>query len=294
MTKLGMIVVLANLMVVSGLALAGEGMESAKMILSSPTPASEFRLNLRTSIATEAQANDSAADEKSSANKSIGKAVLFSAVVPGTGQLYGGSRLKGVGFLALEAIAIFAHFKYDSDGKDLERQFEAMANAEWKEDAYWDWMAQVSGVDRNNLPALREFENGRFSHFLPEKKNQQYYENVGKYNQFIIGWRDFREEIVGNGTFTLTNYDEGSYDGKSLLTISATRNSYTQLRKESNDDFKRATTFTTVALLNHVVSALDAGLTIKRRNRSIRARLGVQGVLHHDHIIPTLALGVTW
>ncbi len=254
------------------------------------TARAEFRGKLIQAIAEQAQSSNSG----DGAGKSIGKAVLFSAVVPGTGQFYSGSTIKGVAFLLVEAVALTAHFKYNSDGHDIEDIFETLADAKWDEDSYWNWMSQISPFERNNLDSLRAFERRTFSHFLPEKKNQQYYENVGKYNQFIMGWQDFREEVVGSRTFTLGDYQSNQYDGKSLLTSSETRNGYTVLRKDANDDFKRATTFTTIVLLNHVASALDAGLTLRRRNREVRAQLGMQGLRDGDKIVPALALGISW
>jgi len=294
MKSVWLVALFAATTILTGETLAGEKTESAVSILSAPTPESQVRFRLQQNFESQAVrfTQDSAMQTRSS--KSVGTGVLLSAILPGTGQFYAGSKLKGAIFLAVEAVALAAHFKYNSDGSKLEDQFEAFADQSWNEDAYWDWMSQISGIDRNNLEALRDFEHGRFSHFLPEKKNQQYYENVGKYNQFIMGWQDFREEIVGNRTFTLEHYDNSQFDGQSLLTISEQRNSYTQLRKDANDDCKRATTFATVALLNHVVSALDAGLTIKRRNQTIHAKLGVQGMRHYEEFLPALALGVSW
>jgi len=230
--------------------------------------------------------------------KSVPKALLFSAVVPGSGQIYSRSYLKGLAFLVIEAAALTGHFRFNSEGNRLEDRFEADANAQWDENAYWNWMGEICAGSCNNMDDLRSFERASFSHFLPEEKNQPYYENIGKYNQFVIGWQEFREEIlpeeIGEEPFTYAHYQSGELNGKDLRTISPQRTSYTELQDDSDRNFKRATTLASVLLLNHVVSALDAAWTTKRFNRRVQAGLSVRQQIYQTEIIPVLRLGVTW
>ncbi|MFQ5677264.1 MAG: hypothetical protein ACE5G1_15330, partial [bacterium] len=226
--------------------------------------------------------------------KSVGKAVLFSIAVPGAGQFYSGSPLKGIAFLVIEVAALSGYFHFQGRGNDIESSFEADADQLWNEDAYWNWMSQISQIPRSEMDALREFEHANFSHFLPENKNQQYYENIGKYNQFIMGWQDFREEILDTSTFTFAHYQSGRFAGQDLLTISAQRNAYTELRKDANDNFKKATNLATITFFNHVLSALDAGLTTRRFNRKVQASLRIRGSLYRNQIVPVLKMGIAW
>jgi len=228
--------------------------------------------------------------------KSVPKALLFSAVVPGSGQIYSRSYLKGLAFLVIEAAALTGHFRSNSEGNRLEVQFEADANALWDENAYWNWMGEICGGSCNNMDDLRSFERANFSHFLPEEKNQPYYENIGKYNQFVIGWEDFRTETLGGSIeiFTYADYLTGIWDTQDLRTISLQRNAYTELQDDSDRNFKRATTLTSLLLLNHVVSALDAAWTTKKFNRRVQAGLSVRQQIYQTEIIPVLRLGVTW
>ena len=228
--------------------------------------------------------------------KSVPKALLFSAVVPGSGQIYSRSYLKGLAFLVIEAAALTGHFRSNSEGNRLEDQFEADANALWDENAYWNWMGEICGGSCNNMDDLRSFERDSFSHFLPEEKNQPYYENIGKYNQFVIGWEDFRKETLGGNIeiFTYADYLTGIWDTQDLRTISLQRNAYTELQDDSDGNFKRATTLASLLLLNHVVSALDAAWTTKKFNRRVQAGLSVGQKIHQTEIVPVLRLGVTW
>jgi len=234
--------------------------------------------------------------------KSVPKALLFSAVVPGSGQIYSRSYLKGLAFLVIEAAALTGHFHFNSEGNRLEDRFEADANAQWNENAYWNWMQEICdntpGSSCNSMDDLRSYERDSFSHFLPEVKNQPYYENIGKYNQFIIGWQEFREKIlpeeIDEEPFTYAHYQSGELNGKDLRTISPQRTSYTELQDDSDGNFKHATTLASLLLLNHVVSALDAAWTTKRFNRRVQAGLSVRQQIYQTEIIPVLRLGVTW
>ncbi len=256
------------------------------------TARSEFKVRLKQSIETTPNISLFTQGE-TAGGKSVKKSVLFSAIVPGAGQIYANSYIKGFLFLGVEIAAIALNLNYDKKANDFEDEFEGVANAQWDENSYWDWIAQISSLDRSNKSALRDYERRTFSHFLPNIINQQYYENVGKYNQFIYGWNDFRDQL-GSRIFTLEDYLNKAFDSESLDTISPTRVGYVQIRKESNDNFKKATTMTTIIMFNHILSAIDAGLTTKFHNRKFTAELNMQGKLYNEELVPVLALGVLW
>ena len=89
-----------------------------------------------------------------------------------------------------------------------------------------------------------------FSHHLQFSKNQQYYENAGKYDQFRYGWSD---------------YDVDFYD--STKSPSPFRQDYLDQRKKANDLYGKATTFAMVSLANHVISAFEAAISTRSYNR---------------------------
>jgi hypothetical protein len=206
--------------------------------------------------------------------KSVAKAALFSAAVPGTGQFYYGSYWKGALFLGVETAAWFSYFNYRDEGSRQERAFENFADEHWYEDDYWNWMSDRSGIPLSDDDGLRAYERAEFSHSLPRNKNQQYYENIGKYNQFNIGWDD-------------TNAGEAR--------DSERRESYTFMRRDANNQFKKASTMLTVILFNHVLSAFEAGFSTKRMNSKIKsAQLRLGGFMYEDKFIPSLNLGLRW
>ncbi|MCR4440099.1 MAG: hypothetical protein QHJ34_12695 [bacterium] len=173
---------------------------------------------------------------------------LASAAIPGAGQVYAGSHWKALGFVAVEVASWVFYAHWDKDSDRIKAQFHQFADAHWREDEYWAWIALESGLPASDLPALRQWEREHFSHFLHEEKDQQYYEMIGKYDQFNIGWDD-------------TNTPRGR--------DSARRDYYETLRDKSNKAYKKAATCQMIALANHGLSALDAAWTVSRHNRRV-------------------------
>jgi hypothetical protein len=215
--------------------------------------------------------------------RSVGKALLFSAVIPGTGQFYNKSFLKGLAFVGIEIGAWAVNAIYTKSGNDKEAQFERYADAHWSEDVYWDFIYSActqdpngAGYDcsRNNLASLRRWERNRFSHYLPEEKNQTYYENIGKYDQFNVGWDDTDTELGRD---------------------SANRELYSRMRKSANDQFRLATYGASVVLVNHVLSMLDAAYSTYQFNRhQAKASMGMEMKRYDHELVPALCLNVQW
>lgn len=205
---------------------------------------------------------------------------LFSAVVPGTGEMYAGSWWKGALFLGAEVALWVGYAHYADKGQEWDDVFHVYADQHWSEPKYWVFIAQkanVQGVDENNyqnyLEALRTYEHANYSHGLHVDKDQQYYEMIGKYDQFVQGWDDFIE-------------------GQTVLTPN--RNHYLDMRNSSNQQFKKASTCAMITVANHVLSAFDAALTINKENRKLEAkfRTGLRTI--GENPVPFFAFQMNW
>jgi hypothetical protein len=179
--------------------------------------------------------------------KSPRRAFLYSLVIPGWGQKYAGSTvIKPLFFLAAEAASWAMYAKYHSDGNKKTDEFEAYADVHWFEYdttgagySYRDWLL-AHGLDEDSL-----------THQLPDTKTQQYYEMIGKYDQFRGGWDDYWD-------------DQDKYDS----TASPHREYYNTLRGKANDLYDKGNTFIIVAMVNHLISAIDAAVAANRHNRN--------------------------
>lgn len=186
--------------------------------------------------------------------------ILLSAAIPGTGEIYAGSEIKGAIFLGLEIFLWWKYAGFREKGFDIEEDFKAFADENWNEDEWRDWMQQHP-------------EFGDTTHTLPETKTQQYYEMIGKYNQFKAGWEDYQ--------------DGGP-------TVTAKRDKYMIMRQNSNDEFEKASTCAMLTLANHIFSSLDAAWTIRGVNRKIESKLRMSYRKVNGCEVPFLSLTAKW
>lgn len=199
-------------------------------------------------------------DLVNSSYRSPGKSFLYSLVVPGAGQVYTESKIKAGIFIGIEVAAWVGYYVYHSKGKDQEKKNNATVDNSWSAERYTNWLIEEHGITSDTLASRTTGQ--KFTHHLPSTKTQQYYEMVGKYEQFNFGWAD-------------TDYDrtDSSY--------SKIRYDYVHARAKANDDFTRAKKGAMVSIVNHLLSAFDAALSARRHNSkqdaftelSLKARL---------------------
>ena len=206
--------------------------------------------------------------------KSPRTALLLSAILPGAGEFYAGSKLKAVGFFAVEVGAWVMYASYQKKGTQKEDEFQNFADTHWSEQEYWEALAREAGIDPSDINALREYEGQHYSHSLPEEKDQQYYEMIGKYDQFNAGWDD-------------TDTHRGRDSDNRLL--------YEDMRAQANSYFKKATTGATIAMINHVLSAIDAAWTTVYHNRRLATiSIRATGLARDNELVPALGVQVDW
>ena len=212
--------------------------------------------------------------------KSLKKGLLFSALIPGAGQLYQGNYWKAAAFLTAEVIGWTLYIKKTNEGNDIEDEFHAYADEHWSESDYFDWIAMHSGLQRNDVEALRDWEKDHFSHGLHVEKDQQYYEMIGKYDQFNYAWDDSEIGLLDEG---FTHADR-----------SANRLYYEDRRDASNQAFKKATTGVTIVLFNHILSAVEAAWSISRDNNRLNAQLYGDYIKYNQQAVPAMTLRMNW
>jgi len=190
--------------------------------------------------------------------KSPRRAFLYSLLVPGLGQLYAGNKLKAALFFVADVAAWGGYLSFRANGHDQEDAFRAYADLHWFEQPYWDSLLSVRSIAK--------WQDGDvFPHHIPYEvtaagdtvalKNLEYYENIGKYQQFIWGWDDLAQ-ISSSAAEPEDNYS------------SAHQGVYVVMREDANKQFDRATTMAIVSIANHLISAFDAAMTARRHNRS--------------------------
>jgi hypothetical protein len=220
---------------------------------------------------------------KSNDKKSLFLAGALSAILPGAGEFYSESYIKSGIFLGIEAASWIVNLQYNKKGDDQTKFFENYADQNWSVVKYAQWIEKnlnnfvpdVTNQDQCKLlfqklyksgskpweqvdfSVLNEIERiigGAFSHTLPKYGEQQYYELIGKYPQFRQGWPDADPN------------DNQTYIHKDSL--SAMFKYYSIERGKANDYYSVASTFISIVIINHIVSALDAVLSAYLYNKA--------------------------
>ncbi|UCH09183.1 MAG: hypothetical protein JSU61_08020 [Fidelibacterota bacterium] len=225
-----------------------------------------------------------------------GRAMMMSLAVPGSGQLYVGSKVKAAAFLGIDLIALLTWNSNSKEGEERTLAYQDTADVHW-DFMRWlitashyqppDWEGITIGTDGSHQ--LEFFvdmdDNGRpevfgntkedsdrlyqliahpdSSDHIYVKKNHEYYENIGKYNQFFSGWDDADPY----------NPDIKEKKSGTMIARSPNRSVYLDMRAEANR-FKQIASYAVSAVMfNHVVSAVDAIFSTSKWNQAHVSRL---------------------
>jgi hypothetical protein len=223
-------------------------------------------------------------------------AAVLSGVVPGAGEYYSHSYLKSGAFFAAEVVSWILYSSYDRRGDRATGEFQTYADGGWSVVKYatfaqtltpagetYNW--KIPGredqppweqVNWTELNRMERAIGGFFSHTLPMRGDQQYYELIGKYPQYNPGWDD------GEGPISETN-------------ISPHFRSYSLMRGYANNLYSKASTALLVAVVNHVLSAADAAWSATRYNSvHLEAGMNMRRTPLGVETVPTATVTVRW
>ncbi len=214
------------------------------------------------------------------------KALFFSALIPGAGEFYTESYIKAGAFFLAEVAAWTVYGTYTSKGKDEEKKYQNYADAHWDPAVWQQWKQNYTGsMEDAHASTMEKYLSGDKA----ATTKQQYYEMIGKYSAFYVGW-DF-VKYYENQYFNEIGMD-------SIETIqqdSPDIGKYMDMRDKSNKLFRLARTATNYVIVNHILSAIDAAWTAKRHNNKlIEASIQVEQIFYVDQLQPVLSLKIKW
>jgi hypothetical protein len=227
-----------------------------------------------------------------------GKPLLMSLILPGAGQFYNKSPwLRTASFLSVEIGSIAAYFHFDNQASQYRNDYKAYADKNW---ALADWVYNRFDLgmagEWSNFPALLKLSGTHeltlvlsgslkeeFGEFVSSDSldfhldwidsgnisvvtDRHFYENIGKYDQFLGGWADARNDW----------YWEEKDVGDSIEIVIKTpiKEDYLDQRELSNKMLTLAKYSLTTLLFNHVISGLEAVWTsqkVARENNNVEA-----------------------
>ncbi len=177
---------------------------------------------------------------------SPGRAFLYSAAVPGAGQLYVGAS-RGYAYLAGEAIMGVAYIISRNDARDIEQQYIDAVRA----GVAFDGDGSFDAWNQEDFEHATDYDNWLNTY---TDNNGEPLDRVGPFY-----WKD-REDFR-------TQDPRDSAQGD--IPDSPDRIVSKQLRTDSNSAFKRTRGILGAILFNHVVSAIDARIAARRHNSSL-------------------------
>lgn len=202
-------------------------------------------------------------ENKEQKPRSVFTAGALSLLVPGAGQFYVGDKFRAVPFFLVDVGGWVTYFGLRAQGKNRERDYRAFADLHYDAAGYFNFLQNDLGINsrsdydpvgrdycrRDSVVNLCVDSGFLFSHHIPSKKggpvekNFEYYENLGKYDQFFAGWDDYNAGV--------------------------NRRAYLKMRSRANDSFSRSKIGIIVSLADRLVAAFDAAMAAKRFNKKI-------------------------
>lgn len=228
------------------------------------------------------------------------KPMLASFAIPGLGQYLNKSPWwKTALFAGVEVAGIAGYIVWTNKADDITREFENWADTHWDMKRWVnDSAILLSDIQANGYPNVNDVRidgshhitiiiNGKYesSEILLVNPNIEYvelrdwdfYEGIGKYDQFVAGWDDARSnwEII----------KKSIKDGKDeLIVMTPNKQHYLNLRNDSNILYKNAKFAASALLFNHIFSALDA-LWSANKNKELSYKLDVSIGSESNYII---------
>ena len=234
---------------------------------------------------------------------------VLSLAVPGAGEFYTQSYWRAGGFILVEAGLWVVYAVYSSKGDQQTTLFQDFADGHWSVVRYAQWIQDnapklnpdvtsftgwnIPGTDnlqpwdRVNWDVLNAVENriaqlpgNGFTHLLPHRPQQQYFELIGKYPQFAAGWDDA-------GVMTPQRILNSDVSQRFL--------DYAKMRGKANDYYNIATNGSVLLIVNHLLSALDAAWSAAQFNNQLKLEAHLQPVVRSTdfvEFVPTARLTI--
>ena len=235
------------------------------------------------------------------------KPMVASLAIPGFGQYLNISPWwKTALFAGVEIAGIAGYITWTNKADDITKEYENWADEHWDMHSWVnDSAILLSDIQSSGYPEVNDVRidgshhitiiiNGKYesSHILLENPNIDYtelrdwdfYESIGKYDQFVAGWDD----AISNWEIVYKNISGGEDE---LIVMTPNKQHYIELRNDSNVLYKNAKFAASAILFNHIFSALDA-LWNANKNKELSYKLDVS--IGSESIYIIKGISVQW
>ena len=235
------------------------------------------------------------------------KPILASLVIPGLGQIINDSPIwKTAMFAGIEIVGIAGYITWTKQADEITGEYQDWADEHWAMDR---WVTNtpilLSAIQNSGYPSVDDviidgshhltiivegiYQSSDILEDNPnidyvEMRDWDFYEGIGKYDQFVAGWDD-----------ALTNweieYKEISKNTSELIVMTPNKKHYLNLRNDSNVLYRNAKFALTAVVFNHIFSALDV-LWSANKKRELSYKINVSKQI--DNIYVIRGISVEW
>jgi len=253
--------------------------------------------------------------------------MLYSLILPGVGQWYNKSPAWKIGlFAGIEVASIFSGLQWRKKAEDIRLKYEIFADQNWDLET---WVFNTLNTPLGNYPDVHingthklilvltgslaeqygnyvssdSLENNAHWVYTGEVnvlRDRDFYENIGKYDQFVGGWTDCYDPSDIQYTFPQWfEVEKDVGDSTEIIISTPNKENYVNQRGRSNDYLNMAKYAVSAVMFNHVISALEAVWSTQIRNRPKKERK-VQtnvGLLYNQHAkygVGGIAVSLHW
>jgi len=249
--------------------------------------------------------------------------MLYSLILPGVGQWYNKSPAWKIGlFAGIEAASIFSRLQWRKKAEDIRLKYEIFADDNWDLET---WVSNtlntplgnyadvhINGTHKiilvlsgslaeqyGNYVSSDSLENNAHWVYTGEVnvlRDRDFYENIGKYDQFVGGWTDcYGPE--NNQLWFEVEKDVG--DSTEIIISTLNKEDYVGQRARSNVYLNMAKYAVSAVMFNHVISALEAVWSTQIRNRpkkeqKVQTNVGLLYDQHAKYGVGGIAVSLHW
>ena len=231
------------------------------------------------------------------------KPMLYSLMLPGLGQYKNGDPLwKSAIFAGVEVASIIGWVQWNKQAEDIRKQYEIFGDNHWSlrswvENTLLNPIAGLIPYDDFKLDGTHKLElhlSGSlaeefgeyissdsltahpewiYNDYVTVLQDQHFYENIGKYDQFVGGWDDILEYYIEEKTVE---------DTIEIILMTPNKADYNNQRSRSNDLLRMANYAVSAIMFNHVISGMEAVFTNQRNARAKAKQSNTDVGLYYD------------
>jgi len=212
------------------------------------------------------------------------KAMFKSLLIPGWGQFHNKDNWwKAIIFAGVETLGIISAVNFENKAERIRRDFEAFGDKHWALERWYkntqkifpdSWYNTIIGTHKLSLKINGNYY---FSDKLTDLiksytwteitviRDRNFYENIGKYDQFVGGWDDVYDDPFDSEGSWYT-IKKGNVES---IILTEQKNHYRSLRHDSNILKHYSKYSVSAVMFNHLASALEAAYTANKKDKNL-------------------------